>query len=68
MPDDLASQVGWMKEISGSLGMRVCELDGYEADDIIGTLAAAGFGGRHGDPDRDRRQGHAAAGRSAAPA
>jgi DNA polymerase-1 len=47
MPDDLANQMGWMKEIAGGLGMRACELAGYEADDVIGTLArlasAAGF-------------------------
>lgn len=39
MPDDLANQLGWIKETSEGLGIRVCELDGYEADDIIGTFA-----------------------------
>jgi DNA polymerase-1 len=39
MPEELAGQIGWMKEIAADLGLRVCELDGYEADDIIGTLA-----------------------------
>ncbi|HVP57000.1 MAG TPA: DNA polymerase I, partial [bacterium] len=39
MPDELAHQLGWIKEISEALGARVLELDGYEADDIMGTLA-----------------------------
>ncbi|MFZ1946854.1 MAG: DNA polymerase I [bacterium] len=39
MPDDLAKQMVWIKEIGEGLGLRVLELDGYEADDIIGTLA-----------------------------
>jgi DNA polymerase-1 len=40
MPEDLARQMVWIKEIGEGLGLRVLELDGYEADDIIGTLAA----------------------------
>ncbi len=39
MPDDLANQMGWIKQSSGALGVKVLELEGYEADDIIGTLA-----------------------------
>ncbi|MFH1219839.1 MAG: DNA polymerase I [Candidatus Eisenbacteria bacterium] len=39
MPDELAAQLGWIKETTEALGVRVLELDGYEADDIIATLA-----------------------------
>lgn len=39
MPDELAHQLGWIKDLSRALGARVLELDGYEADDIMGTLA-----------------------------
>ena len=39
MPDDLASQLDWIKEITRGLGIRVLEMEGYEADDIIATLA-----------------------------
>jgi DNA polymerase-1 len=39
MPDELAGQLSWIKDITERLGIRVLEVDGYEADDIIGTLA-----------------------------
>jgi DNA polymerase-1 len=39
MPDDLAAQLGWIKEITAGLGVKVAEIDGYEADDVMGTLA-----------------------------
>lgn len=42
MPDELSCQVPLLKEVIDALGLRICELDGYEADDIIATLAAAG--------------------------
>ena len=40
MPDDLAIQMPLIKEILQAMGIRTAELAGYEADDIIGTLAA----------------------------
>ncbi len=39
MPDDLAIQLPYAKEISEKLGFSVLEKDGIEADDILGTVA-----------------------------
>ena len=41
MPPELAAQMPILKELLGYFGYRMVELDGYEADDILGTLAAA---------------------------
>ena len=40
MPEELAEQLPVAKELFAALGYRVLELPGYEADDILGTLAA----------------------------
>lgn len=39
MPDDLVEQVPWVHEACEALGVTVITLQGYEADDVIGTLA-----------------------------
>ncbi len=39
MPDDLAVQMPILKEVLRLMNICICELPGYEADDIIGTLA-----------------------------
>ena len=39
MPDELRPQIPLLKEILKTMGIRVVEKEGYEADDIIGTLA-----------------------------
>ena len=39
MPDDLADSLGRVRDIVAGFNDRVVELDGYEADDVIGTLA-----------------------------
>ena len=39
MPDDLRPQVDRAEEVLQALGIPACGLDGYEADDLIGTLA-----------------------------
>ncbi len=39
MPDDLRMQVEPIKELVRAFRIPVLELDGYEADDIIGTIA-----------------------------
>ncbi len=39
MPDDLRPQVERAEEVLSALGIPSCGLDGYEADDLIGTLA-----------------------------
>ncbi len=38
-PDDLHAQVPWISEILESMGIPVLQCDGYEADDIIATVA-----------------------------
>jgi DNA polymerase-1 len=47
MPDDLAEQVPWIHEACAALGVPVYTAEGFEADDVIGSLArrgvAAGF-------------------------
>lgn len=40
MPDELAVQMPLIKEILRALGVKVVECEGYEADDILGTLSA----------------------------
>ena len=39
MPDELAAQLSYSKELARALGFKVLELEGYEADDILGTLS-----------------------------
>ena len=39
MPDELGMQLPYLKEIITSLGYDVVSLEGYEADDILGTFA-----------------------------
>ena len=39
MPDELAVQVPILKETLTLMGIKILEKEGYEADDIIGTLA-----------------------------
>lgn len=41
MPDELARQLPILKEILTLMGCAVVEKEGFEADDILGTLAAA---------------------------
>lgn len=41
MPQELASQMPLLKELLGLLGYRIVTCEGYEADDILGTLASA---------------------------
>ena len=40
MPEELAVQLPYAKDMMRALGIRVLELEGYEADDILGTLSA----------------------------
>ncbi len=39
MPEELAIAIPYVKRLCVAMGVPVIELDGYEADDIIGTLA-----------------------------
>ena len=60
MPPELAEQMPVLKEILADLGYRTVSAEGWEADDILGTLAAA-CGARQDDcylatGDRDSLQ------------
>ena len=41
MPEELAQQMPLIKELLSDLGIRIVECEGYEADDILGTLSKA---------------------------
>jgi DNA polymerase I len=60
MPDDMAVQLAPLKQIVQFLGIRMFEMPGYEADDIIGTWARIcqdkGFGVVMVTGDKDFRQ------------
>ncbi len=60
MPDDLAAQLPWAKDVARAMGIKVVELEGYEADDVIGTVCRMGDeGGVHSyalTGDRDSLQ------------
>lgn len=59
-PEDLMSALPDIKRIIAGFNIPVVELDGYEADDVIGTLskqaAAAGFDVYMVTPDKDYGQ------------
>ena len=38
-PEDLHAQIPWIEDILEALGVRVIRRDGFEADDVIATLA-----------------------------
>jgi DNA polymerase I len=42
MPDELREQLPWMKRVVEALGLVLIEEPGFEADDLIGTLARRG--------------------------
>ncbi len=42
MPEELRSQVPLMKEMLRNMNVRILELEGFEADDIIGTMSVFG--------------------------
>ncbi len=60
MPDDLAAQLPWAKDVARAMGIKVVELEGFEADDVIGTVCRMGDeGGVHSfalTGDRDSLQ------------
>jgi len=39
MPEELEKQIPWVKEIVHALGLQCLEKEGYEADDVIATIA-----------------------------
>ena len=42
MPDDMAVQIPYIKEVADGFNLTVFEKPGYEADDLIGTIARLG--------------------------
>jgi DNA polymerase-1 len=42
MPEDLVEQLSYIKDIVEGLNVKILEKEGYEADDVIGTLARKG--------------------------
>src|SRR6187549_3211162 len=44
MPDDLRAQFPIVREIAGMMNIPIRELEGYEADDVIGTLTKKATG------------------------
>ena len=40
MPDELASQLPLLKDVLAAMNIPMYELDGWEADDLIGTISA----------------------------
>lgn len=39
MPDELAAQLPIIKEVLTAMNIKIVQKEGYEADDILGTLA-----------------------------
>ncbi len=39
MPEELREQVPVIKEVLSAMGIPICSLPGYEADDVLGTIA-----------------------------
>ncbi len=39
MPDDMAVQIPYIKEVTAALQFPIIEMQGFEADDLIGTVA-----------------------------
>jgi DNA polymerase-1 len=39
MPDDLAEQINWVHQACEAMGVPIVTAAGYEADDVIGTMA-----------------------------
>ncbi len=60
MPEDLAASIPHAFELAEALKIPVLRVDGYEADDVMGTLAvkgaAAGFDVCMATPDKDAAQ------------
>ena len=57
MPDDLAEQINWVHQACEALGVPILTVKGYEADDVIGTVAMRAARSRLRRGDRLDRQG-----------
>ena len=62
MPSDLAEQIPFVHQACEALGVQVLTYAGFEADDVIGTLAMRAVAGWPAGRHRDGRQGLLSAG------
>lgn len=44
MPDEMSVQLPYVRRLCEAMRLPILELDGYEADDVIGTMAKLGVG------------------------
>jgi DNA polymerase-1 len=47
MPDDLVEQINWVHEACEAMGVPILTVAGYEADDVLGTIATRAAAGGH---------------------
>jgi DNA polymerase I len=47
MPDDLVEQINWVHEACEAMGVRILTVPGYEADDVLGTIASRAAAAGH---------------------
>ena len=47
MPDDLVEQINWVHEACEAMGVPILTVAGYEADDVIGTIATRAAAAGH---------------------
>ena len=47
MPEELAVQLPYAKQVLDAMGITVCGVEGYEADDVLGTLSSFACEGLH---------------------
>ena len=60
MPEELAVQMPVLKEVLDAMNIRRCELEGWEADDLLGTMAR--INAAQGGDTAHRRAHHRQAG------
>ncbi len=61
MPPDLGEQIAYIRRLLDAMRIPILEFRGFEADDVIGTIARRAEAGGFRGGDRIERQGHAAA-------
>jgi DNA polymerase I len=47
MPDDLVEQISWVHEACEAMGVPILTVAGYEADDVLGTIATRAAAAGH---------------------
>ena len=55
MPPDLSDQIPYVRRLLEAMRIPILEYPGFEADDVIGTIAAARRAGRLRRGDRFER-------------